>query len=80
MKKQLFDVDEMGAAIDRITDEILAAFPEGEDDPVLVGIHHLGVPLSERIRDDIARRTGRRFEIGKLDISMYRDEIGRAHV
>jgi len=76
VKKRLFDVDEMAAAIDRVTDEILAAFPAGEEDPVLVGIHHLGVPLSERIRDGIARRTGRELEIGKLDISMYRDDIG----
>ena len=51
MKKRLFDVNEMGAAIDRITDEILAAFSPDEDDPVLVGIHHLGVPLAQRIRD-----------------------------
>ena len=76
MKKRLYDADEMNSAIGRITDEILAAFPPEKGDPVLVGIHHLGVPLSERIRGEIARRTGRELEIGKLDISMYRDDIG----
>ena len=58
MKKRLYDADEMNSAIVRITDEILAAFPPEKGDPVLVGIHHLGVPLSERIRGEIARRTG----------------------
>jgi pyrimidine operon attenuation protein/uracil phosphoribosyltransferase len=76
MKKQLFDASEMAKAINKITDEITAAFPADKEDPVLVGIHHLGVPLAARLKDEIARRTGRVLAMGKLDISMYRDDIG----
>ena len=43
---------------------------------VFVGIHHNGVPLANRIADEIARRTGKRPQTGTLDITMYRDDIG----
>ena len=76
-KKQLFTVAEMDAAIARMTAAISSAFPpSGGSRAALVGIHQFGVPLAVRLRDAIAELTGHAPDLGKLDISMYRDDVG----
>ena len=76
LKKQLYPAAEMENAIAGMAAAIAAAFPRPEAECALVGIHQLGVPLAERLRNEIVRLTGEAPEFGKLDISMYRDDIG----
>ena len=75
-KKQIYSATEMDRAIDEMATAIVAAFPIAEGNCALVGIHQYGVPLAERLHAAIAKLTGFSTEFGKLDISMYRDDIG----
>jgi len=76
LKKQIYSASEMDRAIDEMAAAIAAAFPVAEGNCALVGIHQFGVPLAERLHDTITKLTGTAPEFGKLDISMYRDDIG----
>ena len=76
MKKQIYSAAKMDRAIGGMAAAIAAAFPIAEGTCALVGIHQLGVPLAERLHDAITKLTGVAPEFGKLDISMYRDDIG----
>ncbi|NOZ79930.1 MAG: bifunctional pyr operon transcriptional regulator/uracil phosphoribosyltransferase PyrR [Acidobacteria bacterium] len=46
------------------------------DQIMLVGIHTRGVPLGERIARILGDKAGRKIEVGRLDISLYRDDVG----
>ena len=50
----------------------------GIDDLTLVGIRRGGVPLSNRIADEIERVEGKRPPVGTVDISLYRDDAATA--
>ena len=76
LKKQIYSAAEMDRAIDEMATSIAAAFPIAEGNCALVGIHQYGVPLAERLHDAITKLAGCAPEFGKLDISMYRDDIG----
>ena len=77
LKKLLYPPVEMCADIDRMAAEIQRDFCGGDPDSfALIGLYKQGVPLAERICDVIEHRTGRRPRLGKLDISMYRDDVG----
>ncbi len=76
LQKQLFPAADMDAAIVRMAAAIAAAFPPTGGSCALVGIHQLGVPLAERLRDALRSASGVSPAFGKLDISMYRDDIG----
>ena len=77
LKKLLYPPVDMCADIDRMAAEIQRDFCGGDPDSfALIGLYKQGVPLAERICDVIEHRTGRRPRLGKLDISMYRDDVG----
>lgn len=46
------------------------------DDVTLIGIHTRGVPLSRRLAKAIGEATGRTVPVGRLDITLYRDDVG----
>ncbi len=46
------------------------------DEVMLVGIHTRGIPLSDRLARVIKETTGREIPVGRLDITLYRDDIG----
>ena len=75
--KEIYTADEINCAIQRIAGEIAVDF-YAPDAPefVLVGLHRQGVPLAERIAGAILQKTGQQVAIGKLDTTMYRDDIG----
>ena len=76
-EQQLCNASEMAAAIDRMADAILADFgPSASPDYALVGLYRAGVPLAERLVAAIAARGGKAPVLGKLDVTMYRDDIG----
>ena len=50
----------------------------GIEDLTLVGIRRGGVPLSNRIADEISKVEGQRPPVGTVDISLYRDDAATA--
>ncbi len=43
---------------------------------LLVGIHTRGIPLAARLAAAIEAATGRKVPVGRLDITLYRDDVG----
>jgi pyrimidine operon attenuation protein/uracil phosphoribosyltransferase len=43
---------------------------------MLVGIHTRGIPLADRLARAIGEATGRKVTVGRLDITLYRDDVG----
>src|SRR4029077_4413526 len=44
----------------------------------LVGIRSRGVPLAERLARELRLLLGRDVEVGAVDITLYRDDLGQA--
>ncbi|MEO7804204.1 MAG: bifunctional pyr operon transcriptional regulator/uracil phosphoribosyltransferase PyrR [Actinomycetota bacterium] len=64
----------MARALKRIAHEILER-NKGPGDLVLVGIRKRGVPLAQRLADEIDKIEGYRPPTGVLDVSFYRDDF-----
>ncbi|WMT57656.1 bifunctional pyr operon transcriptional regulator/uracil phosphoribosyltransferase PyrR [Truepera radiovictrix] len=65
---------EMARALTRIAHEIIER-NKGAENLALVGIHTRGVPLAERLAALIGRFEGVTPPLGKLDITLYRDDL-----
>ncbi|GAA2024390.1 bifunctional pyr operon transcriptional regulator/uracil phosphoribosyltransferase PyrR [Agromyces tropicus] len=63
-------------ALTRIAHEILEA-NRGADDLILLGIPTRGVALAERLARIVSRIAGVEVPAGALDVTMYRDDLGR---
>ena len=74
LKAEIMDTAAVGRALRRIAHEILEN-QRGARDVRLIGIQRRGVPLAERIADEIGAIEGFRPEIGSLDITFYRDDL-----
>src|SRR5215475_10606290 len=72
----LLDRDDVDRTLSRIAHEIIEGNPDLET-VALVGIHTRGVPLAQRLRRRIADFTGREVALGQLDITFYRDDVGK---
>ncbi|MCK5379188.1 MAG: bifunctional pyr operon transcriptional regulator/uracil phosphoribosyltransferase PyrR [Acidobacteria bacterium] len=70
---QVLDRDGIGRTLARMAAEILE---NDGDDLVLVGIHSRGVPLAQRLAEILKANTGREIPLGRIDISLYRDDVG----
>ncbi len=73
-KATLMDAQEVTRALTRIAHEIIER-NKGTHDLALVGIHTRGVPIAERLAELIERFEGARPLAGKLDITLYRDDL-----
>jgi pyrimidine operon attenuation protein / uracil phosphoribosyltransferase len=73
-KATLMDPQEVTRALTRIAHEIIER-NKGTNGLALVGIHTRGVPIAERLADLIERFEGVRPLTGKLDITLYRDDL-----
>jgi len=73
-KARIMDEEAMRRAITRIAHEILEK-NKGTEGLVLVGIRRRGVPLAERLAQQIEAIEGRRVPVGSLDITLYRDDL-----
>ena len=69
----VLDGDGMERTIIRMAAEIVERDGEGI---MLIGIHTRGVPLADRLARAIAEATGRKVPVGRIDISLYRDDVG----
>jgi len=77
-KKLLLDADKIASLIDALAEKILEEFPSDQAGQLaLIGIQSSGVPLARRLARTIRERSGAEPEVGMLDISMYRDDIGK---
>lgn len=72
-KTLLMDEKAIGRAIRRIAHEIIER-NKGLEHAVLVGIHTRGVPLAQRLADELAAIEGIPVPVYELDISAYRDD------
>ncbi|MBR2439552.1 MAG: bifunctional pyr operon transcriptional regulator/uracil phosphoribosyltransferase PyrR [Lentisphaeria bacterium] len=70
------DSAEMSVMIERMVDEIAEEFGSRVDDLRIIGLQKRGVPLAERLSAALEKRFNQKIPTGKLDISMYRDDIG----
>ena len=74
-EKVVLDPDDLRRTLVRIAHEIVER--NGDRPFALVGIHRRGVPVARRLASQIADFDGRQVPVGELDISFYRDDIGR---
>jgi pyrimidine operon attenuation protein/uracil phosphoribosyltransferase len=70
---QVLDDDAMERTVARMVAEILE---RDGGDVMLVGIHTRGVPLADRLAHALEQATGEKTAVGRLDISLYRDDVG----
>ena len=76
-KAQMLDAEQIRRALTRIAHEIIER-NRGTDQLLLVGIHTRGVPLANRLASLIKEIEGTKPPVGKLDISLYRDDLSPA--
>ena len=73
--QQLFDAEEMMAAVRDLAGQIVGRFSGKNRKIALVGIHQVGVKLAELLNVEL-KKQGYDADFGMLDITMYRDDIG----
>lgn len=73
-KAALLDEKAIERALVRISHEIVEK-NKGVQDIVLVGIKRRGVPLAERIRDNILKFEEMSVPVASVDITLYRDDL-----
>ncbi len=73
-KARILDSEAFRRALIRITHEILEK-NNGSDNLLLIGIKTRGVPIAERIAENIKRIEGKEIPVGSLDITLYRDDL-----
>ena len=73
-KAIIMDDQAIKRALTRVAHEIVER-NKGVGDVVLVGIRTRGVPLAQRIAEEIKRIEGVELPVGVLDITLYRDDL-----
>jgi len=73
-KREVLDAKGMRPILRRMAGELLE-HDRDLDHLMLVGIHTRGVPLAERLADEIERMEGKRPLLGTIDITLYRDDL-----
>ena len=73
-KAILMDALEVTRALTRIAHEIVER-NKGTESLALVGVHTRGVPIAERLAAMIGEFEGTTPSLGKLDITLYRDDL-----
>ena len=73
-KAQILDENGIRRSLTRIAHEIVEK-NKGINDIILVGIRRRGVPIAERLAVLIREIEGIQTPIGKLDITLYRDDL-----
>lgn len=74
LKRRLLDARQMRRIVRRMAGELIERSGEVES-MLLAGIRTRGLPLAERLRDEIAAMEGVRLPVGALDITLYRDDL-----
>lgn len=77
-KSNLLDEMAIKRAIARISHEIVEK-NKGVDDIVLIGIKRRGMPLAERIAENIRSFEETEVPVGSVDITFYRDDLEKSY-
>ena len=75
-KAALMSAQDIDRALKRIAHQIIEK-NHGLDHLCLVGIHTRGVPLAQRLQQNIRVIEGVSLPVGELDITLYRDDLSR---
>ena len=75
----VMDAERISRALTRIAHEILE-HNRGLSNLALVGVRSRGVPIAQRIADDLRKISGEDVSVGALDITLYRDDLMGASV
>jgi pyrimidine operon attenuation protein/uracil phosphoribosyltransferase len=77
-ERRLCDAQQIDELVTSMTRQIV---DEGLPDVPLyfIGIRSRGVPLAERLATKLRQFVGRQVEVGAVDITLYRDDLGQAH-
>ncbi len=78
-KIKIMDADAVSRALKRISHEIVERNPDFEN-LCVIGIRRRGVPIAEKICDNICSIEGVRLPLGVLDITLYRDDLSEISV
>lgn len=73
-KAVIMDSQAIKRALTRVAHEIVER-NKGVGDVTLVGIRTRGVPLAQRVAEEIKRIEGIDLPVGVLDITLYRDDL-----
>lgn len=71
---RIVDDRSLSRALTRMASEIVERC-QGIDNLVLIGIQRRGVELANRLAELIQKSEGRAVPLGKLDITLYRDDL-----
>lgn len=75
-KSTLMSPEDITRALRRIAHQIIEK-NHGTQGLCLIGIRTRGVPLSYRLKDNIAAIDGSEVPVGELDITLYRDDLSK---
>ena len=73
---RILDAADLARMLRRLAHELLEA-NQGAEGLVLVGIQTRGLPLAHRLARSIAQIEGTEVPVGALDVTLYRDDLGR---
>ncbi|MCA9603658.1 MAG: bifunctional pyr operon transcriptional regulator/uracil phosphoribosyltransferase, partial [Myxococcales bacterium] len=73
----LLDAETVERVVHRMASEVVEA-SKGAASLSLVGIRRGGVPISEKLAEEIGRLERRTVEVGTVDIALYRDDAATA--
>lgn len=73
-KRTVLDARDIGRTIRRMAGQLIERHHD-LDSMLLVGIRTRGLPLAERLREEIHRLEGVEVALGALDITLYRDDL-----
>lgn len=73
-KNKIMDEKAFSRTLVRMAHEIIEK-NENEDEICLVGIIRRGLPIAEKIADNIRKFSDIKVNIGSLDITLYRDDL-----
>ncbi|MGH7408924.1 MAG: bifunctional pyr operon transcriptional regulator/uracil phosphoribosyltransferase PyrR [Candidatus Methylomirabilales bacterium] len=78
-KAQILDGPGISRALTRIAHEVLER-NKGTDGVVLVGLRSRGIELARRLSRKIKEIDGVEVPVGALDVTLYRDDLGKVGV
>lgn len=77
-ERTILTADDMRRALVRIAHEIIER-NRGVSDVVVVGMRTRGVPIANRLAEQLERLEEVKVPRGQLDITLYRDDLGERH-
>ena len=78
-KTQIMNEADVDRTLVRLSHQIIEK-NNGAEDICLIGIKTRGVPLAERLAENVFNIEGSRIPVGTLDITLYRDDLSKINI